>query len=132
VNATARRFIARTRQLIQTAVRVGKAARYTALNGPLADQLADGRLIQASTFLRTLGLNEQGVRSFRSHFGKKAKAAHIARTGRAPQMAWVLIDDRWTNVCVYAANDPALPAAVQAYPRLADTVANIQPALAAA
>lgn len=132
MNATARKLIARTRSAIQTAVRVCKAARYTALNGALADQLADGRLIQASTYLRTLGLNEQGVRSFRSHFGKKVKAAHIAATGQQPLMAWCLIDDRWTRVCVYEAADPSLAAGVDAYPRLAAIVTDIRPQLVAA
>jgi hypothetical protein len=127
VNATARKLIARTRAAIQTAVRICRAARYTALNGPLGDQLANGQLIQASTYLRTLGLEEWAVRSTRSHFGKKVKAAHLAATGTAPLMAWVMVDDRWMRVCVYAPQDPALAAAVDAYPRLANIVRDAQP-----
>ena len=122
MNATARRFITRTRDAILAAVHVCRAARYAALNGALAPQLADGRLIQASTYLRTLGITDGGVRSFRSHYGKKVKAAHRAATGRDPLMAWCLVDDRWMRVCVYEPGDLALTAGVAAYPRLAEVV----------
>lgn len=122
MNATFRKLIARTRAAIQTAVRISRAARYTALNGPLADQLASGQLIQASTYLRALGLEEWAVRSMRSHYGKKVKAAHRAANRRDPLMAWVLVDDRWMRVCVYAPQDPALAQGVADYARLASIV----------
>lgn len=126
MNAAARKMIARARAAILNAVRVARAARYTALNGPLAHQLAAGQLIQASTYLRALGLEEWAVRSCRSHYGKKVKAAFRAATGHDPLMAWVLVDDRWMRVCVYRPQDPALAAAVRAYARLADIVATVR------
>lgn len=121
--ATTRKLIARSLKAIRCAVQVSRAIRYTTLNGPLQVQLNEGRLIQASTYLRTLGLNDGGVASFRSPYGKKVKAAYrSANGGLAPQTAWVQIDGRWLNVCVYNPGDDALPAAVAAYPRLAETV----------
>lgn len=123
MNATARKLITRTLAAIRNAVRVSRALRYATLNGPLQEQLNSGLLIQASTYLRTLGLNDGGVSSFRSHYGKKVKAAYRADNGgRAPQMAWVQIDGRWMSVNVYQPADPALRAGVTAYPRLASVV----------
>jgi hypothetical protein len=123
VNATARNLIRRLTAAIRTAVQVSRAARYMALNGPLQEQLNSGLLIQGSTYLRTLGLNDGGVSSFRSHYGKKVKAAYRDNNnGRTPLMAWVQIDGRWMHVCVYHPADPALRTGVAAYPRLADTV----------
>lgn len=123
MNATARTQLRRLTAAIRRAVQVSRHIRYATLNGPLQEQLNTGLLIQASTYLRTLGLNDGGVISFRSHYGKKVKAAYRANNNdRTPLMAWVQIDGRWMHVCVYAPADPALRAAVTAYPRLADTV----------
>lgn len=123
MNATARKLIARSLKAIRRAVQVSRAIRYATLNGPLQEQLNSGQLIQASTYLRTLGLNDGGVASFRSHYGKKVKAAYRDNNnGRTPLMAWVQIDGRWMHVCVYHPADPALRTGVTAYPRLADTV----------
>ena len=123
MNATARNAVTRLRQAIRRAAQICRAARYAALNGPLQQQLAEGRLIQASTYLRTLGLNDGGVRSFRSHYGKKVKAAYRAgHSNLDPAKAWVMIDGRWTNVHVYNPSDPALASGVAAYPRLAEVV----------
>ena len=127
MTARIRNMIARAHAALRNAVRIGRAARYTALNGPLAAQLAAGQLIQASTHLRALGLNEQGVRSTRSHYGKKVKAAFQAATGRDPLMAWALVDDHWRRVCVYHPGDPALAAGVAAYPRLAALIPSPRP-----
>lgn len=123
MNATARKFIARLRTALRRAAHITRAARYAALNGALATDLAEGRLIQASVHLRALGLTEDEVRSFRSHFGKTTKRAYRAAHGNLdPQTAWVLIDGRWMNVCVYSPADPALRVGVTAYARLAETV----------
>ena len=124
MNATARNAVTRLRRAIRRAAQICRAARYAALNGPLQQQLAEGRLIQASTYLRTLGVEDAGVRSFRSHYGKKVKAAYrAAHSNLDPQRAWVMIDGRWTSVHVYNPSDPALAAGVAAYPRLAEYIA---------
>jgi transposase len=126
VNATTRKLIARTTRAIRRAVQVCRAARYASLNGPLQQQLAEGTLIQASTYLRTLGVEDAGVASFRSWYGRKVKAAYrAAHSNLDPQRAWVMIDGRWTSVHVYNPSDPALAAGVTAYPRLAECIAAI-------
>lgn len=123
MNATARKLIARTAAAIRAAVQIGRAARYATLNGPLQQQLNEGRLIQASTYLRTLGVEDAGITSFRSWYGRKVKAAYRESHGmRAPQTAWAQIDGHWMHVCVYSPSDPALRAGVEAYPRLAAVV----------
>lgn len=123
MNATARKLIARSLKAIRAAVQIGRAARYATLNGPLQQQLNEGRLIQASTYLRTLGVEDAGICSFRSWYGRKVKAAYLDRhDGLNPQMAWVQIDGHWMHVCVYAPSDPALRAGVTAYPRLAEVI----------
>ena len=122
--ARTRKLIARTREALRRAAHITRAARYAALNGSLATDLAEGRLIQASTYLRTLGIEDGGIRSFRSHYGKCVKRAYRSAHGNLdPIKAWVLIDGRWMNVHVYNPADPALPAGVAAYGRLADTIA---------
>jgi hypothetical protein len=121
--AKTRKLIARTTAAIRAAVQIGRAARYATLNGPLQQQLNEGRLIQASTYLRTLGVEDAGIRSFRSWYGRKVKAAYRDQHGHLnPQMAWAQIDGRWMHVCVYNPSDPALRAGVEAYPRLAAVV----------
>ena len=123
MNATARKLIARTKTALRRAAHITRAARYAALNGSLATELAEGRLIQASTYLRTLGIEDAGIASFRSWYGRKVKAAYRAAHGNLdPQRAWVLVDGRWTSVHVYSPSDPALAAGVAAYPRLAETI----------
>lgn len=121
--ARTRKLISRTREALRRAAHITRAARYASLNGSLATELAEGRLIQASTYLRTLGLNDAGIASFRSWYGRKVKAAYRQAHGNLdPQRAWVLIDGRWTNVHVYNPSEPALAAGVTAYPRLAEVV----------
>ena len=122
--AAIRNLPARLRQALRRAAQVCRAARYASLNGPLQQHLAEGTLIQASTFLRTLGVEDAGIRSFRSHYGKKVKAAYRQAHGNLdPAKAWVMIDGRWTSVHVYNPSDPALAAGVAAYPRLAEYIA---------
>ena len=109
--AATRKLTARLRTALRRAAHITRAARYASLNGSLATELAEGRLIQASTYLRTLGIEDAGIASFRSWYGRKVKAAYRAAHGNLdPQRAWVMIDGHWTSVHVYTPSDPALAA----------------------
>lgn len=121
MNATARKH---HRRLI-TAAQVGKHLRYATLNGAIAVLVASGDLVQASAHLIRLGLTEEEIRSFRSHYGKTVKAAYRKATdGSAPLTCWIDVDGHYRSICVYLPYDRALTAGVTAYKRLNTLVAG--------
>jgi hypothetical protein len=116
MNSTTRKLHRR----LLTAAQVNRATRYAALNGAIAALLAAGNLVQASAHLIRLGLTDDEIRSFRSHYGKCVKRAYRAATGgRAPLVCWVDVDGYYRRVAVYFPFDRAFAAGVKAYKRLA-------------
>lgn len=94
-----------------------------ALVAATARFLAAGTLVTVTGALARLGADEDTMRRYASHAGKKVKAAHIARTGQAPAQVWTARNGRPVRVYAYAPADPALTAGFAAYPRTAHLVA---------
>lgn len=103
---------------ITAAVAVSRPLAFTALNGVYAVLVAAGQLIQGSTFLARLGLNDDQIRSTRSWFGRYAAKAWRTSEHTEPRQVWADIDGRWIEVAVYEPASPVFPAAVRAYKRL--------------
>lgn len=106
------------RRTIRAALGATWALGYRALSGRIATDVAAGRLIQCSEFLRRLGLDEDTIRSLRSWFGRYAAKTWRATSGSEPRKVWALIDGRWTHVAVYEPNSFAFPAAIASYKRM--------------
>jgi hypothetical protein len=122
VNATARKLINRTLKAIRSAVQLPRAVKYAILNGPVGTLVANGDLVTASTHLVRLGLAEDDIRSFRSHYGKTVKAAYRKATGGSPLTCWIDIDGHYRSCCVYLPYDRSLAAGATTYKRLAAIV----------
>ena len=119
MNATARKTIRSQQAALLAAVQLPRTARHHLLNGSLQRLLDTGNLVQASDYLRRLGLDDAELRSFRSWHGRYTKAAYKKATGgAAPITAWVDIDGYFRRVAVYLPNDRAFAAGVKAYKRL--------------
>ncbi|GAA3032558.1 hypothetical protein FHS39_002547 [Streptomyces olivoverticillatus] len=113
------RTLAVIRRTIRAALHTDPPLRYRVLSGSVAADVAAGRLIQCSTFLTRLGLDEQQVRSYRSWFGRYAAKAWRATNGTEPQRVWALIDSHWTHVAVYPPTSPVFAIAIESYKRMA-------------
>lgn len=113
---TARRTLRAIRRSIRAAVRAGRAIRYTTLSGRIAADIAAGRLIRTNDFLDRIG-GEDLPDGQRSWFGRHAKRAFIAATGRAPLMVWARhrTTGRWIHVACYGPIDAALYTALRSY-----------------
>lgn len=85
--------------------------------------LGTGTLVTITTALGKLGADEDTLRRYASHAGKKVKAAHIALTGAAPVQVWTARNGHPTRVFAYNPTDPALTAGFAAYQRTAHLVA---------
>ncbi|WP_068059237.1 hypothetical protein [Nocardia xishanensis] len=115
--ATAKALRARVRRLLAQAV-----VRF--LNGAdITAAITRGALVTITAHMRTLGADEELVRRFGSHAGKKVKAAHIALTGVDPQRVWTVRNDRPIEVFAYSPTDSSLTEGLRAYPRTAHLVA---------
>ena len=125
MNATARTATRRMLTALRNAVQLTRTARHHLLNGALQRLLDTGNLVQASDYLRRLGLDDAELRSFRSWHGRYTKAAYKKATGGAdPITAWVDIDGYFRRVAVYLPNDRAFAAGVKAYKRLSALLAG--------
>lgn len=104
------------RRTIRAALTAGRALGYRTLSGRIAADVAAGRLIRTGDYLDHVGGQDlpDGQRAW---FGRHAKKAHIAATGRAPLMVWAQhrTTGRWIHVHVYNPNDPALYGALTSY-----------------
>jgi hypothetical protein len=110
------RMIRAIRRSIRAALNAGRALGYTTLSGRIAADVAAGRLILVRDFLDRVGGGDlpDGQQSW---FGRHAKKAFVAATGRAPLMVWARhrTTGRWIHVAAYSPLDPALYAALRSY-----------------
>lgn len=110
------RFRKAVSRLIAAALGAGRPLKYAALSGANHAGLLTGRLIRVTDFLDRIGGHDlpDGKRSW---FGRAAKKAHIAATGRQPRMAWVQhrTTGRFIHVAVYGPIDEALYTGLRNY-----------------
>jgi hypothetical protein len=110
------RTIRAIRRSIRAAMRTTRPLRYTTLSGLIAADIAAGRLILVRDFLDRVGGADlpDGQQSW---FGRHAKRAFIAATGRTPLMVWARhrTTGRWIHVAAYTPLDLALYTALRSY-----------------
>ncbi len=113
---TAARTLRAIRRSITAALRAGRAVGYTTLSGRIAADIAAGRLVLVRDFLARVGGADlpDGQQSW---FGRYAKKAFIAATGRTPLMVWARhrTTGRWIHVAAYTPLDAALYEALRSY-----------------
>lgn len=101
---------------IAAALRTSRPVAYATLNGDIATQLADGRLIRTGDFLIAVGGGElpDGVQAW---FGRHVARAYRTAHGVSAPRAWVQhrTTGRWIRVYIYAPTDPALHVGLRSY-----------------
>jgi hypothetical protein len=101
---------------IAAALRISRPVAYATLNGDIATQLADGRLIRTGDFLIEIGGGDlpDGVQAW---FGRHVAKAYRAAHGVSAPRAWVQhrTTGRWIHVYVYAPDEPTLYAGLRSY-----------------
>jgi hypothetical protein len=110
------RYRKTTQRLIAAARRVSKALRYATLSGRIATHVNAGHLIKTGDFLDRIGGGDlpDGQKSW---YGRHAKKAYRAATGRDPLKVWTRhrTTGRWIHVHVYGPIDLALYEALRTY-----------------
>lgn len=103
-------------RLIAAARATSKALAYWTLSGTIAAHVATGRLIKTGDFLDRVGGADlpDGKKSW---YGRHAKKAFIAATGREPLKVWAQhrTTGRYIHVHVYGPIDLALYEALRTY-----------------
>ncbi|WP_109527200.1 MULTISPECIES: hypothetical protein [Nocardia] len=84
--------------------------------------LATGTLVTITTALGKLTDDEDLLRRYASHAGRKVKAAYVALTGVAPVQVWTARNGHPYLACAYNPADPALTVGFGAYKRTAHLV----------